>query len=58
MDMSFENMRDRNVFCARQVQINFNIRPRIEHRRDAFFVVSDQVRNFGQPFRLNRLKDQ
>ena len=41
MNMGFENMRDGNVFCTRQLEINFNIRPRIEHRRDAFFVVSD-----------------
>src|SRR5437879_13486716 len=58
MNMGFENMRNRNIFCARQLEINFNIHPRIEYRRDAFFVVSDQIRNFRQPFCLNRLKEQ
>src|SRR5437870_3793205 len=58
VNMGLENMRDRDVFCARQLEINFDIGPRIEYRRDALFVVSDQIRNFRQAFCLNRLKDQ
>src|SRR2546430_4512504 len=54
VNMGLENMGDRDVFCARQLEINFDIGPRIEHCRDALFVVSDQIRNFRQPFRLDR----
>src|SRR5205814_9537326 len=58
VNMGLENMGNRDVFCARQLEINFDIGPRIEHRSDALLVVSDQIRNFRQPFGLNRLKDQ
>src|SRR5437660_10024111 len=48
VNMGLENMGDRDVFCARQLEINVDIGPRIEHCRDALFVVSDQIRNFRQ----------
>src|SRR5438067_10787859 len=44
VNMGLENMGNRDVFCARQLEINFDISPRIEQRPEALLVVSYQIR--------------
>ena len=58
VNMRLENVRDRNVFGARQLEIDLDIGSRIENRGGAFFVIADQIRNLGQPFRWDCFEDE
>ena len=56
VNVRFENVRDRNVLLARQINVNIDIGARIENGGNSFFVVTDEIRNFSQPFRFDRFK--
>src|SRR5437870_2920789 len=58
MNVRFEDMGEGDVLFTRQVDVNVDIRSRIEYGCDAFFIVADQIRNFGEAFRFNRLKNK
>ncbi len=57
MNVGLENVCDRDVLCARYLNVDLNVRSRIEDCGDTFLIISDQIRKRGQTFRLNGFKD-
>ena len=58
MNVRFENMRDRHARFACHLNVNVAIRSRIEHRGDAFVIVADEIRKFGNAGSLNGLENE
>ena len=58
MNMGFEYVRDRDAIFSGQLEINFDVRPRIDHRRRGLLVVADQIRNRGNSIRYDSLKNK
>src|SRR6266404_827565 len=56
MNVRLENVRNRDVLRARYLNVNVNVRSRIEDGGDTVFIISNQVRKRGQAFRLNSFK--
>ena len=50
MTVRFENVRDRDVLRACELEINLDVWPWIKDRRATFFIIADQIRNFSQSF--------
>src|SRR5204863_9050682 len=43
VNVGFENVRDRDAVLARRLEINFDVRSRIDYRSGAFLVIADQI---------------
>ncbi len=58
MNVRFENMCNRHARFSRHVDVNVTVRPRIEHRRNAFIIVPDEIRKLGDTLGLNGLENE
>ena len=58
MNMRFEDVRDRHAGFSRHVDVNVAIWARIEHGGNAFIVVTDEIRKFGDARGLDGLENE
>ena len=58
MDVRFKNVGDSNARFPRHLDVNVTVRARIENRRYAFIIISDQIGKFGDAWRLNGLENE
>ena len=58
VDVRLENMGDSDARFPRHVDVNVAIRTWIEHRRDAFVIVADEIRELSDARRLDRLENE
>jgi hypothetical protein len=56
MDVGFEDVRDRNLLPAGEVEVTVHVRAWIEHRGDACSIIAYQIGKLGYTFGLNGFK--
>ena len=56
MNVRLKNVRDRNIFLAREFDININVGARIKNGGDPLVVIADEIGNFRKPFSFYRFK--
>ena len=57
MDVRLEDVRDRNLLLARQLDVFVHVRRGIEDGRDAVAVVAEEIGELGDAFGLDAFKD-
>src|SRR5439155_24623510 len=58
MNMRLKNVRDGHAGFTRRLDVNIAVRARVKHGRDSLIIISDEIRKFSDPFRLNGFKNE
>ncbi|WP_239664534.1 hypothetical protein, partial [Stutzerimonas stutzeri] len=58
MDVRLDGIGDAQALVARQVEVDLDVAPRIDHRGDGGLAVAHQIGNLRQTFGVDRLEYQ